>query len=140
MAASAQAPAIVADSLDTTPGTAPQVAKVVVAGGWYVAEVAKAMVEGARAKADEDRTTQSSPTTGTLRLPKVAATDNSKRSTASSGAFKGEPPSNSTGKRLVRELNVVASAPLKPLEWSNQVITFDLENHPDSTVRVGTLP
>ena len=50
------------------------------------------------------------------------------------------PPSNSAGKRLVRELNTVASAPLKPLEWSNQVISFDPEDHPDSTVGVGTLP
>ena len=35
------------------------------------------------------------------------------------------PPSNNAGKRLVRKLNAVASAPPKPLEWSNQVITFD---------------
>ena len=50
------------------------------------------------------------------------------------------PPSNSAGKRLVRELNAVAPAPQKPLEWSNQVISFDPEDHPDSTVGVGTLP
>ena len=50
------------------------------------------------------------------------------------------PPSNSAGKRLVRELNTVAPAPLKPLEWSNQVISFDTEDHPDNTVGVGTLP
>ena len=29
--------------------------------------------------------------------------------------------------------------PLKPLEWSNQVISFDPEDHPDSTVGIGTL-
>ena len=50
------------------------------------------------------------------------------------------PPSNSANKRLVRELNTVTSEPPKPLEWSNQVITFDLEDHPDNVTGVGTLP
>ena len=50
------------------------------------------------------------------------------------------PPSNNTSKRLVWELNAVASAPPKPLEWSNQVITFDPEDHPDNVAGVGTLP
>ena len=50
------------------------------------------------------------------------------------------PPSNGACKRLVRELNAVASAPPKPLEWSNQVITFDPEDHPDNVAGVGTLP
>ena len=50
------------------------------------------------------------------------------------------PPSNGAYKRLVQELNAVASAPPKPLDWSNQFITFDPEDHPDNTSGVGTLP
>ena len=69
----------------TTLGTDPQVAKVVAVGGGDVAEVVEA-------KADEDQTTRSSPTTGTLWLLRMAATDNSKRSMASSGASTGEHP------------------------------------------------
>ena len=73
-------------------GTAPQVTKAETAGGGDVVEDAEAVVEGAVAKVDADQTTQSSPTTGTLRLLKVAATGNSKRSMASSGASTGEAP------------------------------------------------
>ena len=50
------------------------------------------------------------------------------------------PPSNGAYKRFVRELNAVISTPPKPLEWSVQVITFDPEDHPANTARVGTLP
>ena len=75
LAESAQAPATAADSLGTTPGTAPRVAKVEAVGGGDVAEVAEAAAGGAEAKADADQTTKSSPTMGMLRLLRVAAMD-----------------------------------------------------------------
>ena len=74
----AQAPATAADSPGTTLETAPRVAKVVTAGGGDGEDVGQ--------------TTRSSSATGMLRLPRVAATGNSKKSMVSSGASTGEPP------------------------------------------------
>ena len=87
-------------------------------------------------------TTRKFPTTtmGRLWLLRVATMGSSRVSMELSGASTGKPPSNGACKSLVLELNAVASSPPKPLNWSNQVITFDPEDHPDNVVGVGTLP
>ena len=51
-------------------------------------------------------------------------------------------PSMSAFKRMSHELNAAEPTPRtwRPLKWSNQVITFDSNDHPDCTVGLGVLP
>jgi hypothetical protein len=125
--------------------TVPRVAKAEAAVDGTEAVAAGAVEEDAAVKVVAGTTLRRPPTAakGKLRLPKEATTASIKEVTRVVGCIHGGsslPPSNGACKRLVRELNAVASAPSKPLDWSSQIITFDPEDHPANTAGVGTLP